>query len=933
MNKSTKRSIALLAAISFIFSGVIAQPAAANAPSLTSVSPSLGTVSGGTSFTLTGTGFTNATGVTVGGVPATDFVVVDSTTITAKTPLRSGADRKIGKYPIVVLHGSGNSTQAVFFDYSPILETANIIVGGQSSGRVILGDLASRTKGKPILRNASTPPLTVTGTDSVTGQSYSYTFERRNVGDFTTRRAYSREGIESTSNNLTTGWQTTNYSGRNNIIELSSNGNCAEPQPKDDFYCTVFGPDVYTQAFYADATQSISFDWAATDSSDAFEIYAFLVSVNDLTNIPTQSTANHTVATHAQGGLTAWRTVSTAIPASGYYRFRLVNGSYDETGGEAIGARFYVSPAVETGLTNVISFGPFSDWVVGNTSGATQNITVEATSDAKVNVVSNSTNVCTVDSGTHNAQTGVTTYVLTRNGTATGECQLTASQGSTGQYAPASDVFRAFTVRTAAVVPPSAPFISSLEASDGAIKVNFVPPSRDGGAVISNYQYRLNSGSWVSLNPASTATSFNITGLTNGTSYAVEIRAVNSQGESAASNSVSATPNVPAAPVINDYSATLVQNSFGTVSAPANSGGQIVTWSVAPSLPSGLTLNTSTGAITGSASAILTATNFTITATNSSSVSDTAILTLTVIDSRPPVISYVSPLTLEVGAAASATPTNSGGASSNWTVTSGTLPTGLSLNSTTGVISGTPTVAGSAVSITIRATNLNGNGSATISITVDEASSVNVVNAPAAPSTFEGPILISINPSPLVAGRVQTATIIGERLLTLENLSVNGNPIQIISRSDQRMVVTIPETLAGIYDLAAVYSGNAKLTAQKFMRFVASRPSVIDVKPAIRVVITGFRPGITEPTDFQTNKLKAAVGRINKEIVGLTCVGFTNGPRITLDDPRIALARGQFICDYMKKLLPNVPQKLTYRNTTRPSVHWSRAEVYFVTKD
>lgn len=925
MNKSTKRVLALLAAISFIVSGVVSQPASATAPSLTSVSPSLGTVSGGTSFTLTGTGFTGATGVTVGGVAATDFVVVSDTSITAKTPLRTGINRKIGKYPIVVQHGGGNSTQAVYWDYSPDLETANIVVGNQSSGRVILGDLASRTKGKPILRNATTPPLTVTGTDSVTGQSYSYIFERRSSGDFTGDQAYSREGIESTSTNLTTNWQITNYASRNNVIELNSTGNCVEPVPVDDYYCTIFGPDVYTQAFYAEQGQSISFDWAASDDRDAFEIYAFLVSVSDLTTIPTQSTANHTVATHAQGGLTAWRTESTAIPAAGYWRFRLVNGSYDETGGELIGARFYVAPAVETGLTNVISFGPFSDWVVGATSGATQNITVEATSDAKVTVVSNSTSVCTVDSGTHNAGTGVTTYVLTRTGTATGECQLKASQGSTGQYAPAADVFRAFTVRTAAVIPPTAPFISSLEPSDGAIKVNFVPPARNGGAAITNYEYQLNGGSWVALNPASTATSFNITGLTNGTTYAVEIRAVNSVGVSADSNTVSATPNVPAAPIINDYSATLIQNSFGTVSAPANTGGAIVTWSIAPSLPSGLTLNTSTGAITGSASALLSATAFTVTATNSSSVSDTAILTLTIIDSSPPVISYTTPITITVGAAGSATPTNTGGASSNWAITSGTLPTGLSLNATTGVISGTPTVVGPAVSVTIRATNPNGNSSATISI--------EIVSAPAGPSSYTGPILISINPSPLVAGQVQTATIFGERLSTLVNLSVNGKPIQIISRTDQRLTVTVPETVAGIYDLVAIYSGNATLTAQQFMRFVAGRPNVIDGKPPIRVVITGFRPGITEPTSFQTNRLKAAVARIDKEIVGLTCVGFTNGPRITPDDPRIALARGKFICDFMKELLPNVPQKLTYRNTTRPSVHWSRAEVYFVTKD
>lgn len=925
MRKNIKSLISVLAAMFLIVSGIVSQPAFAAVPTLTSVSPALGTVSGGTSFTLTGTGFTGATGVTVGGVAATDFLVVSDTSITAKTPLRSGTARKIGKYPIVVTHGLGNSTQAVYFDYSPDLETANIVVGTNNAGLEVLGDLASRTKGKPILRNATTPPLTVTGTDSITGESYSYIFERRNVNDFTSRRAYEREGIESTAYGLQTDWRTTTYSGRSNVLELSSDGSCQEPLPRDDYYCSIFGPDVFTQAFYAEPGQSISFDWAASDAQDAFEIYAFLVSVNDLTTIPVPSSANHTVATHAQGGLTSWRTVSTEIPASGYWRFRLVNGSYDETGGEAIGARFYVSPAVETGLSNQIDFGPFGDWVVSNTSNATQTITVSATSDEKVTVTSINTAICTVDSGTHNSGTGVTSYVVTRNGTALGECQLKASQGSVGLYAPASDVFRAFTLRTTAVVPPSAPYISELQPADGAITVKFVPPSRDGGSPITNYEYELNgSGTWVALSPASTATTFTISGLTNGTPYAVVIRAKNSIGVSGDSNSVTATPNVPAAPIIGDYSATLIQNSFGTVSAPTNTGGSITTWLISPSLPAGLNFNISTGVITGSASSAMATTTFTVTATNSSNVSDTAILTLTVIDSSPPNISYTSPLTLTVGTAGSATPVNTGGGSTSWSVTSGTLPSGVTLNSTTGVISGIPTIAAAAVSVTITAANPNGSSAATISIVV--------VEAPASAPTYAGPILISINPSPLIAGQAQTATITGERLSALVNLKVNGQPIEIVSRTDQQMTVTVPATLAGVYDLVAVYSGTAMLTAQQFMTFVTSTSGVFNKKPSNRVVVTGFRPGITEPTAFQTNKLKTGVQRINKKIIGLTCVGFTNGPKIKPDDPQIALARGKFICDYMKELLPGVPQRITYRNTTRLSVHWSRAEVYFVTE-
>ena len=50
-------------------------------------------------------------------------------------------------------------------------------------------------------------------------------------------------------------------------------------------------------------------------------------------------------------------------------------------------------------------------------------------------------------------------------------------------------------------------------------------------------------------------------------------------------------------------------------------------------------------------------------------------------------------------------PTNTGGASSSWSITSGSLPSGLSLSSTTGSITGTPNAVSSSASITIEATN------------------------------------------------------------------------------------------------------------------------------------------------------------------------------------------------------------------------------------
>ncbi len=60
-------------------------------PTITGISPSSGTTAGGTSVTITGTGFTDATAVDFGTTAASSFTVDSATQITAITPAGSGA--------------------------------------------------------------------------------------------------------------------------------------------------------------------------------------------------------------------------------------------------------------------------------------------------------------------------------------------------------------------------------------------------------------------------------------------------------------------------------------------------------------------------------------------------------------------------------------------------------------------------------------------------------------------------------------------------------------------------------------------------------------------------------------------------------------------------------------------------------------------------
>ncbi|MGM9454918.1 IPT/TIG domain-containing protein [Legionella bozemanae] len=72
---------------------------------LTAITPNSGAASGGTSVTITGTGLTGATGVVFGGIAATNFNVVNSTTITAVTPAHT-----VGAVDVVINSSIGGVT-------------------------------------------------------------------------------------------------------------------------------------------------------------------------------------------------------------------------------------------------------------------------------------------------------------------------------------------------------------------------------------------------------------------------------------------------------------------------------------------------------------------------------------------------------------------------------------------------------------------------------------------------------------------------------------------------------------------------------------------------------------------------------------------------------------------------------------------------------
>jgi hypothetical protein len=141
---------------------------------------------------------------------------------------------------------------------------------------------------------------------------------------------------------------------------------------------------------------------------------------------------------------------------------------------------------------------------------------------------------------------------------------------------------------------PTPPTITSITSvSDKALTVAFTAPTYDGTNTITNYQYSLDGNlSWVSIDPADAISPITITGLANGVSYSVTIRALTSVAFGEPSNAVVGIPaTFPDAPSI--FSIGPSNNALIiSVTPPLNNGGSPIVY-YQYSLDAGVTYSTS----------------------------------------------------------------------------------------------------------------------------------------------------------------------------------------------------------------------------------------------------------------------------------------------------------------------------------------------------
>jgi large repetitive protein len=276
------------------------------------------------------------------------------------------------------------------------------------------------------------------------------------------------------------------------------------------------------------------------------------------------------------------------------------------------------------------------------------------------------------------ASSGVLSGTPTQSGTFLITVKVSDATGAQASASYSLVIAGALTISTAPTLPQASTGVAysdTLQATGGQ----------------SPYQWALTAGSL----PA--GLNLSATGQISGTPTASGSSTFTLQVTDASSNSANKqfTLTVAAGVAITSTSlpAGSTQISYSQTVA-ASGGSPPYSWSVTSgALPDGLTLQAATGALSGTPSTTGTFT-FTVTVTDSNSLTANKQFTLS-IGAGFEITTSPSLPNATAGAAYSVTLNASGGTTPySWSVTRGTLPGGLTLNASSGTISGTPTAIG-----------------------------------------------------------------------------------------------------------------------------------------------------------------------------------------------------------------------------------------------
>lgn len=632
--------------------------------------------------------------------------------------------------------------------------TNRAYVADYENDRVQVFDLG--TLAPPVI----TSPLTATAT---AGAAFSYTISATNSPS-----SFSATGLPSglainTSTGVIAG--TTSDAGTHNVSITATNGAGADTETLVLTVEAVPAQPVITSDLTASLEAGAAFDYTITATNSPTSYSA--------TGLPTGLSVD-TSTGQISGSTTVTGTHNVTIGATN------AGGTGTATLVLTVSPAATPAPVIDSALTASVEAGAAFSYTISATNSPTSFAATGLPAGLSVE-------------GTTGVISGSTTVV--------GSHDVTISATNAGGTGSATLVL---TVTAAPVPPPviTSPLTASVEA--GAAFTYTITATNSPTSF---------SATGLPAGLAVNASTGEITGSTTVTgSHDVTIGANNAGGSGSATLVLTVTAAPVAAPVIDSALTASVEAgaaftyTITATNSPTSFG--------ATSLPAGLSIDSSTGVISGSTS--VTGSHDIVLSASNAGGTGTATLTLTVSATPIPPPAITSPLTASVDAEASfsytITATNS---PTSFSATG--LPAGLSINTSTGVISGSTSVTGSHA-ITLGATNASGTGNATLTLTVNE------------PPVVVGPPAIT---SPLTATVDANASF--SYTITATNsptsFSATGLPAGL-SVNATTGAITGTTSVTGTHDVT-LGATNASGTGNATLTLTVNAPPVVIIDPPV----------------------------------------------------------------------------------------------------